>query len=88
MEETQVRLAEVLSEVCRDYYDMTWDKALTAAGVPADSVLRLPEKAYYHPEIRKIPTTSSPPALAPESSKQPLAIPSALPLPKISKVSS
>ena len=88
VKETQVRLAEELSEVCRDYCDMTWDKALIAAGVPADSILRLPKKAYYHPKIRKIPTTSSPPAFAPESSKQPLAILNALPLPEISKGSS
>ena len=60
MEETQVRLAEELSKVCRDYYDMTWDKALTVARVPADSVWRLLEKVYYHPEIRKVPTAFSP----------------------------
>ena len=29
VEETQVRLAAELSEVCRDYCNMTWDKALT-----------------------------------------------------------
>ena len=33
VEETQVRLAKELSGVCRDYYDMTWDKALTVARV-------------------------------------------------------
>ena len=38
MEETQVRLAEELLEVCRDYYNVTWDKALSVAGVPVDSV--------------------------------------------------
>ena len=38
MEETQVRLAEKLSEVCRNYCSVTWDKALNIAGVPADSV--------------------------------------------------
>ena len=27
MEETKVRLTEELSEVCRDYYSVTWDKA-------------------------------------------------------------
>jgi len=67
---------------------MTWDKALTVAGVPADSVWRLPENVYYHPEIREVPIDSSPPTLAPESSKQPLAIPDALPLHEISKGSS
>ena len=27
MEEMKVRLTEELSEVCRDYYSVTWDKA-------------------------------------------------------------
>ena len=69
VEETQVRLAKELSEVCKNYCDMTWDKAMTVVEVLADSVLRLPEKVYYHPEIRKVPTASSPPAPAPESSE-------------------
>ena len=85
VKETQVRLAKELLEVCRDYCDMTWDKAPTAARVLIDSVLRLPEKVYYHLEIRKIPTASSPPTPTLESSEQPLAILDALPLPEISK---
>ena len=47
--ETKIRLAEELLEVCRDYCDVTWDKALTVAGVLTDSVLRLPGSIYYHP---------------------------------------
>ena len=43
MEETEVRLIEELSEVCRDYCSITWDKALNAAGVPTDSAWRLLE---------------------------------------------
>ena len=88
MEETQVRLANELSEVCRDYCDMTWDKALTAVRVPVDSTLRLPEKVYCHPEICKVPAASSPLAFAPEYFEQPLAIPDALSLPENSKGSS
>ena len=38
VEETEVRLAEELSEVCWDYCDVTWDKALIVAGVPTNSV--------------------------------------------------
>ena len=38
VEETEVKLTEELSGVCRDYCDVTWDKALTIAGVPADSI--------------------------------------------------
>ena len=53
VEETEIRFAKELSEVCRDYYDMTWDKALTAAGVPADFALRLLGSIYYHPQIRE-----------------------------------
>ena len=49
VEETEIRLAEELLEVCQDYCDMTWDKALTVAGIPADSALRLPGSIYYHP---------------------------------------
>ena len=88
VEETEVRLAEELSKVCQDYCDVTWDKALTVAGVPADSVWRLPESVYYHPQIHEISTASSPPAPTPESSEQPLAIPNAFPLLEISKGSS
>ena len=54
VEETYVRLAEEVSEVCRDYCDVTWDKALTVAGVPADFVWRLLENVYYHPQIHEI----------------------------------
>ena len=67
---------------------MTWNKALIVARVPADSVWRLPENVYYHPEICKVPAASSPLAFAPEYFEQPLAIPDALSLPEISKESS
>ena len=40
MEETQARLTEEFSAVCRDYYDISWGKALDVAGVSADSSLR------------------------------------------------
>ena len=87
VEETEIRLAKELSEVCHDYCDVTWDKALTIAGVPTDSALRLPRNIYYNPQIREIPYTSSPSTPAPESSRQPLAVLDALPPPKISKES-
>ena len=84
VEETQVRLVEELLEVCRDYCNVTWDKALTVAGVPADSVRRLPENVYYHLKICEVLANSSLPAPTLESSKQPLAISDALPFPEIS----
>ena len=37
VEETQVRLAEELAKVCREYCGVTWAKALNLAGVLADS---------------------------------------------------
>ena len=49
VEETEIRLAEELSEVCRDYCNTTWDKVVTATRVPVDSALKLPGSVYYHP---------------------------------------
>ena len=40
MEETQARLTEEFSVVCRDYCDISWGKALDVVGVPVDSGLR------------------------------------------------
>ena len=40
VQETQSRLIEEFSSLARDYCDITWGKALDAAGIPADSSLR------------------------------------------------
>ena len=40
VEETQARLTEEFSAVARDYCDISWGKALDAAGILADSSLR------------------------------------------------
>ena len=91
MEETQVRLTEELSKICRDYCSVTWDRTLSIASVPADSVWRLPGSVYYPLEIREVAAFapfSSPPAHALESSEQSLAIPYANPLAEIMKGSS
>ena len=40
VEETQIRLAEELFEVCEYYYSVTWAEALNLARVPGDSKLR------------------------------------------------
>ena len=53
MEETQARLIEEFSAVARDYYDISWGKALDVARVLADSGLRRPESIYYDPEIHE-----------------------------------
>ena len=54
VEETQAKLTEEFSVVCRDYCDISWGKALDVAGVPVDSDLRRPESIYYDPEIREL----------------------------------
>ena len=60
--------------MCRDYYSISWAHALNAAGIPADSALRLPEKVFYPQEIRENPNG------APAASEQALAISDAIPL--------
>ena len=73
VEETQVRLTEELSIICREYYDISWGKAFDVAGVPANSDLRRPKNVYYDLEIRKLlGPDSSHPEQAPEASEQPL----------------
>ena len=54
VEETQARLTEEFSIVCRDYCDISWGKALNVAGVLVDFDLRRPESIYYDPKIRKL----------------------------------
>ena len=62
IEETQARLIEEFSTVCRDYCDISWGKALDVAGVLVDSDLRRPESIYYDLEIHEIsgPNSSHP----------------------------
>ena len=74
MEETQARLTEEFSAVARDYCDISWDKALDAAGIPADSGLRRPESIYYDPEIREL---SDPSSSLPEQAAQVSEVPKA-----------
>ena len=54
VEETQARLIEELTAVCRDYCSISWGKALDAVGVPVGSDLRRPMSIYYDPEIREL----------------------------------
>ena len=51
VQETQSKLTEEFSALARDYCDITWGKALNAAGVPANSSLRRPESIYYDSDI-------------------------------------
>ena len=59
VEETQARLTEELSVVCRDDCDISWGKALDAAGVLVGSDFRRPESIYSDPEIRELPGPGS-----------------------------
>ena len=61
VEETQSRLTEEFASVARDYCDVTWEKALDAAGVPIDSSLRRPESVYYDPDIQPLSGSDPPP---------------------------
>ena len=40
VEETQAKLREEFSALCRDYYDISWGKSLDVVEVPVDSDLR------------------------------------------------
>ena len=74
VEETQARLTEEFSVVCRDYCDISWGKALDVAGVPVDFDLRRPESIYYDPKIRELSgLDSSHPRQAIQVSTQPKA---------------
>ena len=67
MEETQAKLTEEFSTVARDYCDISWGKALDAAGLPADSGLRRPKSIHYDPEIHEL---SDPNSSLPEQAAQ------------------
>ena len=72
-EETEARLSEELPEVCRDYCSISWAHALDAAGILADSALRLPEKVFFPPKIREIPDEAT------EAIGQAMVVPNAIP---------
>ena len=59
VEETQARLTEELSAICRDCCDIFWGKTLNLAGVPVDFDLRRPESIYYDLEIRELSSPDS-----------------------------
>ena len=78
-QETEARLSEEIPEVCRDYCSISWAHALDAAGVPADSALRLPENIFYPQEIRENPDDAQ------VASEQDLAVPDAVLVPDMAK---
>ena len=74
MEEIQARLTEEFSAVARDYCDISWSKALDAAGIPTDSSLRQPESIYYDSDIHEL---SDPSSSLPEQATQVSEVPKA-----------
>ena len=72
-EETEARLSEELPKVYRDYCSISWAQALDAAGIPADSALRLSQNVFFPPKIWEIPADAT------EVFEQPTAIPDAIP---------
>lgn len=78
-EETEARLFEEIPEVCREYCGISWAHALDAAGVPADSALRLPESIFYPREIRANPEDAQ------VASEQDLAVPDAVLVPDMAE---
>ena len=67
VETTTSQLVEQFASVSRDYCLVSWGKALDAAGISADSELRLPGSVYYHPDIREFPETDLPATETPET---------------------
>ena len=86
VKETQARLTEELSAVCKEYCGISWSRALNATRVPMGSDLRRPESIYYDPEIRELPGPNSfHPKQATQASEQSMAdqaLPAPLEVPK------
>ena len=81
--------AEELFELCRDYCDVSWGRALDVEGVPTYLVWRQPGSIYYHPDICEVPgAIPSHSAFALETSQLHLTAQAALPLLEASKGSS
>ena len=89
VQETEVHLIEELAEVCRDYCQQMWTKALNLAGVPAASEWRRTENVYYPLDLQEAPTTLLGPKAnaAPTTTalKQLPSIQASLPPPETSK---
>ena len=72
VQETEIRLAEELAKVCRDYCKEVWAKALNQTGVPATFKWRNAKNIFYIEDICKVTAVlPSPTALALPPSEQP-----------------
>lgn len=71
--DTEVRLAEEVATVCREYITTSWGVALDRAAVPADSDLRKAENIFFPEDIREIPNEVTPEEPLPTDSSIPEA---------------
>ena len=86
VQETEIRLAEDVVEVCRDYYKEGWAEVLNRVGVPTAFEWRNAENIFYPEDIREVPVVLPPTAAsALTSSKQPSTTQASLPPSKVSK---
>ena len=60
VKDTEIRLAEEVAGVCRDYCTKTWIETFNSAGIPANSELRKAESIFFPEHIREAPATSLP----------------------------
>ena len=60
VKDTEVRLAEEVAAVCREYITLSWGVALDRAAVPADSDLRKAENIFFPEDVREIPDVVAP----------------------------
>ena len=51
VQEIEIRLADELAKVCRDYCKEVWAEALNWAGVPSTSEWRSVENIFYPEDI-------------------------------------
>ena len=65
VEETEIRLAEKVVGVCRDYYLETWTEALNSVGVPANSELRKAGSIFFPEHIQEAPADLPPTIVLP-----------------------
>ena len=55
VKDTEVKLAEEVAAVCKEYITLSWGVALDRAAVPADSDLRKTENIFFLEDVREIP---------------------------------
>ena len=60
--ETEARLTDEVTAVCREYCVETYNQALDRVGIPADCNLRKVDQVYYPEDLRE--NTTTPPPLA------------------------